>query len=138
MQKKLAKLQAERRVFDFLAPLVGLRVLSDSIIQGDPPSPDVECQLKGGDGLAVELVALNAGDTRERLSNMNATDEPGRGRWRLGRQQTSKASGGIADMFLGLRIREGAGMCARTNINDLNSNTAAGAAPVSSQRPWIF
>jgi hypothetical protein len=31
-----------------------------------------------------------------------------------------KASGGIADMFLGLRIREDAGMRARTNINDLN------------------
>jgi hypothetical protein len=90
MPKKLTKLQAERRVFDFLAPLVGLRVLSNSIIQGDPPSPDVECQLKGGDGLAVELIALDAGDTRERLGNMNATDEPGSGRWRLGGKQTKQ------------------------------------------------
>lgn len=70
---KLTKQERERRLFVALAPLIGLDVVPGSIRQPDPP--DVVCEIVGRGFLAVELVALDAPETRSRLDNMLTTDE---------------------------------------------------------------
>jgi hypothetical protein len=64
----------ELRIFEALAPLAGETVVAGSIQQLDPPAPDIECQTLNGPW-AVELVAIDAGSTRNRLSNMFSADE---------------------------------------------------------------
>lgn len=49
----------ERHIFDILAPLLGLLVIPDTVRQGNPPLPDIECEIVGLGPLAVELVALD-------------------------------------------------------------------------------
>jgi hypothetical protein len=70
---KLTKEERERRIFVALAPLIGLDVVPGSITQPDPP--DIVCDVVGRGFLAVELVALDAPETRSRLDNMLTTDE---------------------------------------------------------------
>ncbi len=73
MYVAMTKQQNERRIFESLVSLAGLRLIPDSIQQRKPPAPDIECQVQVTGPLAVELVALDAEDTRKRLQNMNAT-----------------------------------------------------------------
>ena len=65
----------ERRVFEALAPLVGWEVVSESIVQPVPPQPDILCEIRGRGFIAVELVAIDASDTRLRLTNMFRTPD---------------------------------------------------------------
>ena len=69
----LSKQAIERRTFEALAPLIGWQIVPDSIKQPSPPQPDVLCEVVGHGPLAVELVALDASDTRRRLTNMFTT-----------------------------------------------------------------
>jgi hypothetical protein len=115
MAQKLTKLQVERRVFEFLAPLVGFDVVAGSIQQGNPPLPDIECQIVDSGLLAIELVALDHADTRTRLSNMAST----RGAWDQALSRRSPAEQATlhvqgADVFLGLTFAEQAGARDRT------------------------
>jgi hypothetical protein len=77
LKRKLSKEEEERITFEVLASLAGLKVIPGSIAQNLPPSPDIECQVEGQGGMAFELVALDAADTRRRLSHWQAT----RGAW---------------------------------------------------------
>jgi hypothetical protein len=70
---KLTKQERERRIFEELAQLAGLQVAPDSISQPDPP--DIVCEIVAHGPLAVELVAIDAPETRSRLDNMSTTDE---------------------------------------------------------------
>jgi hypothetical protein len=110
----LTKEQAELRVFESLARLAGYEIVGGSIKQSPPPAPDIECETAGGP-LAVELVALDAPDTRTRLNNMHATEQawvralaqwPDAERERLAVQ--------CEDVYLGLQIENSAGPRART------------------------
>ena len=64
MTEELTKEQIERRIFEALAPLVGMDVVPGSIRQLTPPAPDIECETRGSGPKAVELVALDAPHTR--------------------------------------------------------------------------
>jgi hypothetical protein len=70
---KLTKPQRERAIFEELAQLAGLQVVPDSISQPDPP--DIVCEIVTHGALAIELVAIDAPETRSRLDNMSTTDE---------------------------------------------------------------
>jgi hypothetical protein len=70
---KLTKREKELRIFERLAPLIGLEVEVGSISQPDPP--DILCRVIGNGPLAIELVALDSPETRSRLDNMQTTDE---------------------------------------------------------------
>lgn len=72
---RFTKEAIERRVFEALAPLVGWDVVSGSIVQPVPPQPDILCQVRGHGAIAVELVAIDASDTRLRLTNMFETPD---------------------------------------------------------------
>ncbi|WP_211474919.1 hypothetical protein [Collimonas humicola] len=71
----MTKAQDERRIFALLASCAGLAVVPDSIRQNNPPAPDIECRIQGFGPLAIELLALDAPDTRKRLQNMDATSD---------------------------------------------------------------
>lgn len=71
----VTKAQNERRIFESLAPLAGLILTPNSIQQNSPPAPDIECRIQEAGPLAVELVALDAENTRTRLENMYTTDD---------------------------------------------------------------
>lgn len=75
MAVKLTKAQEERATFEFLVSLTAMVVVPDSIQQNPPPSPDIECQIEHIGPVAFELVALDAEDTRTRLSLWRATRE---------------------------------------------------------------
>jgi hypothetical protein len=75
MSAKLTKEEAERRIFEALAPLVGLEIVLGSTRQRPPPAPDIECDAQGCGLRAFELVALDAPHTRTRLANMQVTQE---------------------------------------------------------------
>jgi hypothetical protein len=70
---KLTKQEFERRVFEELALLAGLQVVPGTISQPDPP--DIVCEIVGKGPLAVELVSIDAPETRSRLDNMSAMDD---------------------------------------------------------------
>jgi len=70
---RFTKEAVERRVFEALAPLIGWDVVADSIVQPVPPQPDILCEVRGRGSIAVELVAIDAPDTRLRLTNMFGT-----------------------------------------------------------------
>jgi hypothetical protein len=98
----------ERRVFEALAPLVGLVVVPGSIRQPDPP--DIVCEIVGSGPLAVELVAIDAADTRTRLNNMFITKKSwadALATWSLGEQTALRA--GTSDVFLSLDFDNAAG-----------------------------
>ena len=68
------KQQVERHIFETLAPLINIRIVSGSIRQGNPPLPDIECETEDQGFLAVELVALDDKQTRTRITNMRSTE----------------------------------------------------------------
>jgi hypothetical protein len=70
---RLGKEAVERRVFEALAPLIGWQIEPDSLQQPRPPQPDILCGVVGIGLTAVELVALDATDTRRRLSHLFST-----------------------------------------------------------------
>ena len=53
-----------------LAPLLGWNVVPGTVQQPQPPKPDILCDVAGVGPLGVELVALDASTTRQRLSHM--------------------------------------------------------------------
>ena len=66
---------SERQIFEVLAKLAGLDIDINSIIQRNPPSPDIECLVHGFGPLSVELVALDSKTTRTRLQNMQHVEK---------------------------------------------------------------
>jgi hypothetical protein len=117
MVQILTKAQDERRIFELLAATAGMSVVPNSIQQNDPPAPDIECQIQGLGPFAVELVALDAADTRARLQNMRATDHAWRqalAKWPAVEQARLRAEG--EDLFLALRISNDAGARDRTQL----------------------
>jgi hypothetical protein len=117
MARKLSKEETERKTFEFLAPLTPMRIVPGSILQNPPPAPDIECEIEGVGRMAFELVALDADDTRTRLSNMNATREAwGRAlkSWPGKEQEALRAD--CDNVFLALNIEETAGGRARAKI----------------------
>lgn len=72
---RFTKEAIERRVFEALAPLVGWEIVPDTILQPPPPQPDILCVTMQQGPLAVELVAIDASDTRLRLTNMFRTPD---------------------------------------------------------------
>lgn len=83
---RFTKEAVERRVFEALAPLVGWDVVVDSIVQPVPPQPDILCEVRGRGSIAVELVAIDASDTRLRLTNMFGTPDA----WRAAMAERTK------------------------------------------------
>jgi hypothetical protein len=67
------KMREELLAFQALASLIDLRVDHATIVQAPPPAPDIECEVDGLGPLAVELTALDANPTRQRLSNWQST-----------------------------------------------------------------
>jgi hypothetical protein len=117
MTQALTKQQLERRIFEALAPLVGADVVPGSIRQLDPPAPDIECETKASGPWAIELVALDAQDTRTRLRNMGTTSQA----WDralsmrpVAEQAQLKAQS--ADLHLSVNLSESAGTRVRTKI----------------------
>jgi hypothetical protein len=70
---RLDKPAVELRIFEALAPLIGLEIVPFSIQQPDPP--DIVCLVQDQGSLAVELVAIDDDATRKRLNNMANTKE---------------------------------------------------------------
>jgi hypothetical protein len=91
----VAKQQNERRIFELLVPLAELILTPNSIQQKNPPAPDIECQVQNTGPLAVELVALDAENTRKRLNNMHSTGdswESALQAWSTAEQETLRAT----------------------------------------------
>ena len=106
---KPSKQEYERSVFEALAPLVGLVVVPGSIRQPDPP--DIVCEIVGGGPLAVELVAIDAVDTRTRLNNMFNTKEAwARAVATWSSTEQAQLHSDTGDVFLSLDFRNEAGM----------------------------
>lgn len=70
---RLAKSERERRIFEALAQLAGWEIAPNSISQPDPP--DIVCEVTNLGHLGIELVAIDAEETRSRLDNMPNTEE---------------------------------------------------------------
>src|ERR1700730_11724015 len=120
MTEDLTKEQVERRIFEALAPLVGMEVVSGSIRQKRPPAPDIECEAKSIGPKAVELVALDAPQTRMRLENMRTTNEAWDRAFALRsavEQEALKSRCG--DMLLSVHFDEAAGARDRTRLMHL-------------------
>ena len=103
----------ERRIFDALAPLIGISVIPGSVRQPDPP--DIVCDVVARGPLAVELVAIDATGTRMRLENMVTTDEA----WRraLTRRpiaEQERISADTSNVFFSISFDNGAGLRDRT------------------------
>lgn len=71
--RKLSKEQAERRTFEVLAATLGWAIEVGSIQQPPPDHPDIRCVIVDAGPLAIELVAIDARETRLRLNNMFGT-----------------------------------------------------------------
>jgi hypothetical protein len=113
----MTKQQNERRIFELLASWAGLILVPNSIQQKNPPAPDIECQVQGFGSLAVELVALDAPNTRKRLQNMNATLDT----WKLALKkwttaEQKKLCAECNNVFLVLLISNEAGTRDRTEL----------------------
>jgi hypothetical protein len=70
---RLNKTATERLTFELLAPLIDWRVVPGTIVQPNPPQPDILCEIDGCGPRAVELVTLDHPHTRRRSSNMFGT-----------------------------------------------------------------
>ncbi|MHB8252941.1 MAG: hypothetical protein ACYDEV_04440 [Acidiferrobacter sp.] len=105
------KQQVERHIFETLAPLINIRIVSGSIRQGNPPLPDIECETEDQGFLAVELVALDDKQTRTRIANMRST-EAAWDRALLARPDTDRATlqKKCCDLHLAVVFDEHAGM----------------------------
>jgi hypothetical protein len=110
---RLTKQEHEREVFEMLAPLAGLHVVPGSISQPDPP--DIVCEIFGHGTLAVELVAIDAPETRSRLDNMTTTDEAWSRALATGPSENqSSLRAETADVFCSIGFRNDAGLRDRT------------------------
>jgi hypothetical protein len=110
---RLTKSERERRVFEALAPLIGWNVTQGSVVQPDPP--DIICEVAGHGRLAVELVALDAPETRSRLDNMITTDEAwDRASTTLSVENQERLRIDVNDVFLSIGFRNKAGLRDRT------------------------
>ena len=120
MTEELTKEQVERRIFEALAPLVGMDVVPESIRQLTPPAPDIECETRGSGPKAVELVALDAPHTRMRLENMRTTQESWNRAFAL-RPPTEREAlnARCGDMFLSVHFDEAAGARDRSRLMQL-------------------
>jgi hypothetical protein len=117
MKRKLSKEDEERKTFEFLVPFTGMVVVPDSIEQKPPPAPDIECQIEGLGPVAFELVALDADDTRTRLSHWRATLETWERALKTWSQEEQEAlRANCQDVTLSLNMDEKAGSEARTAI----------------------
>jgi len=117
MNEVLSKEQIERRIFEALAPLVGVEVELESIRQEPPPAPDIECRAIGSGPWAVELVALDAPHTRTRLENMRLTNQA----WNRALAARSPAEqeelkARSDDLLLSVHMNEAAGSRVRARI----------------------
>lgn len=120
MTEDLTKEQAERRIFEALAPLVGMEVVPGSIRQKRPPAPDIECEAIGVGPWAVELVALDAPHTHTRLENMRGTKEMWDRAFALrSRIEQEALNARCGDMFLSVHFDETAGARDRTRLMHL-------------------
>jgi hypothetical protein len=120
MTEDLTKEQVERRIFEALAPLVGLSVVPGSIRQLRPPAPDIECEVIGVGPKAVELVAVDAPQTRRRLESMRTTNEAWNRAFALRSAVEKEAlKSRCADMFLSVHFDEAAGARDRTRLMHL-------------------
>ena len=112
---KLTKPERERRVFEALAPLIGWEVLPGSVVQSDPP--DIVCDIAGEGRLAIELVALDAPETRSRLDNMITTDEAwDRAAATLSAEDQKRLRSEAEDIFFSVTFRNEAGLPDRTKV----------------------
>jgi len=110
---RLPKRERERGVFEVLAPLAGLHVVPGSILQPDPP--DIVCEVVGHGSLAVELVALDAPETRSRLDNMLTTEEAwGRALATWPADNQARLLAETADVFFSIGFGNQAGLRDRT------------------------
>jgi hypothetical protein len=117
MSPTLSKEEAERRIFEALAPLVGLEIVPDSLCQRLPPAPDIECETKGSGPMAFELLALDAPHTRARLANMYATQEAwDRALAARPEPEKDRLVTECADLYLSVSIEEWAGSRARKKM----------------------
>jgi hypothetical protein len=117
MSPSVSKVERERRIFETLLPLTGMRLVPNSLRQEDPPAPDIECQIEQVGPFAVELVALDAEETRTRLTNMQGMDEA----WNRALMQWSSADQArlrqyCTEVFLSLDVASNAGNRARAEI----------------------
>ena len=108
---RFSKEAVERRIFDALAPLIGWTVVDKSVQQLKPPRPDILCEVAGVGAMAVELVALDVPQTRQRLTNMFGTADA----WRValarrpaGEQQALQAR--LHDAHISVIFAEQAGL----------------------------
>lgn len=91
----MTKKEAELWAFESMASLAKLILLPNTIQQKDPPAPDIECQIQDFGPLAVELLALDASTTRERLGNRETIPsswEPALEQWSDLEQKSLRAS----------------------------------------------
>jgi hypothetical protein len=110
---RLTKSERERRIFEALAPLTGWNVSPGSIVQPDPP--DIICNVAGEGRLAIELVALDAPQTRSRLDNMITTDEAwDRAAATLSVENQERLRIEANDIFFSITFRNEAGLRDRT------------------------
>ncbi len=115
MASILTKVQRELRTFEALAPLVGITVVTGSIIQAPPPAPDIQCNVVGVGRMNFELVAIDGEDTRTRLANMHNTQEAwDRALSRLSAADQFRVQVAFADAHLSLNFDEGSGMRVRS------------------------
>ena len=120
MTEELTKEQVERRIFEALAPLVGMEVVPGSIRQNQPPAPDIECEAVGVGPWAVELVALDDPLTHTRLENMRGTIETWDRAFALRSAVEQEAlTARCADMFLSVHFDEASGARDRTRLMHL-------------------
>ena len=110
---RLTKAERERRIFEALAPLIGWNVTPGSVVQPDPP--DIICDVAGEGRLAIELVALDASETRSRLDNMITTDEAwDRAAATLSADNQKRLRIEANDIFFSITFRNEAGLRDRT------------------------
>lgn len=116
----MTKEQAERRIFEALAPLVGVEVVPGSIRQKRPPAPDIECDAIEAGLWAVELVALDDPQTHTRLENIRTTLEAWDRAFAMRSAVEQEAlKGRCSDMLLSVHFDEATGSRDRARLMHL-------------------
>lgn len=114
---RLSKQAIECRIFKALAPLIGWEIVPGSVQQPAPPQPDILCEVVGRGVVAVELVSLDAEDTRVRMANMfNTRDAWGfaLSRWPGELQQRLRAD--LLNAYISLNFLEDLGTRDRARV----------------------
>lgn len=110
---RLPKQQSEREIFEALIPLIGMDVVPGSISQPDPP--DIRCEIVDRGLIGVELVAIDAPETRTRLDNMQVIDDAWvRALTSLPANDQVRIVAEAADVFFSIVFDNRAGSRART------------------------